>query len=110
VVAAAAQITDATMTLLQILQRADGLPSGVDGQGYVKHYDPSGNEGRGDLVLTRHRGQAKRYPSKAAAMDEWKRVSATHPTRPDGKPNRPLSAFSVAIVDEELDGFEFGGS
>jgi hypothetical protein len=95
--------------LIQIVGVASGEPSDADG-GYVKHYDPSGNEGRGDLVLTRHRGQAKRYPSKAAAMDEWKRVSATHPTRPDGKPNRPLSAFSVAIVDEELDGFEFGGS
>jgi hypothetical protein len=48
--------------LLQILERADGVPSDVDGQ-YVKSYTPDGNDGRGDLVLTRHRGQAKRYAS-----------------------------------------------
>lgn len=88
------------MTLLQILSRADGLPSGVDGQ-YVKSYTADGNEGRGDLVLTRHRGQAKRYPSKLAAMSEWKRVSSTHPTRDDGRPNRPLTAFTVTVIEDD---------
>jgi hypothetical protein len=52
-------------------------------------------------VLTRHRGQAKRYPSTAAAMSELRRVSATHPTRVDGKPNRPLSAFNVSIEEDD---------
>jgi hypothetical protein len=100
VVAAAAQIADPAMrAVIQIQGLANGEPSGADGQ-YVKSYTPDGNEGAGDLELTRHRGQAKRYASKAEAMDDWKRVSSTHPTRSDGRPNRPMSAFTVLIEDD----------
>jgi hypothetical protein len=100
VVAAPAPILDATMSaIIQILGLASGEPSEADGQ-YVKSYTPDGHEGAGDLVLTRHRGQAKHYASKGAAMEERKRVSATHPTRSDGRPNRPMSAFTVSIEDD----------
>lgn len=85
--------------ILQIIGLASGWPSGADGQ-YVKGYTPDGHDGQGDLVLTRHRGQARRYPSTQEAMAELRRVSATHPLRADGKPNRPLSAFSVSIEDD----------
>jgi hypothetical protein len=101
VVAAPAQIVDPAMRrIIQIIGLASGEPSEADGQ-YVRGYTPDGHDGRGDLVLTRHRGQAKRYPSTAAAMSELRRVSATHPTRVDGKPNRPLSAFNVSIEEDD---------
>ena len=79
---------------------AGGGGAGLRGQ-YVESYTPDGNEGRGDLVLTPHVQAAKRYPSAAAAMDEWRRVSTTHPTRSDGKPNRPMTAFTIKIEDPD---------
>jgi hypothetical protein len=75
---------------------AGGGGPGLEGQ-YVESYTPDGNEGRGRLVLTPHVQAAKRYTGHGAALAEWKRVSATHPTRPDGKPNRPMTAFTVRI-------------
>jgi hypothetical protein len=85
--------------VIQIVELvAGGGGPGLAGQ-YVDSYTPDGHEGRGDLVLTPHRQAAKRYPDAAAAWAEWKRVSATHPTRPDGKPNRPMTAFTIKIED-----------
>jgi hypothetical protein len=90
--------------VIQILGLADGGdPFDLAGS-YVKEYTPDGHEGRGDLVLTRHAGQAKRYASMAEATGELRRASTTHPTRADGKPNRPLSAFTVLM--EPLDAFD----
>jgi hypothetical protein len=40
----------------------------------------------------------------AEATGELRRASTTHPTRADGKPNRPLSAFTVLM--EPLDAFD----
>jgi hypothetical protein len=43
-------------------------------------------------------GKAKRFLSFAEAAEFWKTQSKTVPYRPDGKPNRPLTAFTVEIV------------
>jgi hypothetical protein len=77
-----------------------GLAIGGGPQGYVKEYTPDGHGGRGDLVITAKLEDAKRYDDAAAALREWKRTSRTHPVRPgDGKPNRPLTAFTVEIQE-----------
>lgn len=65
---------------------------------YVQSYTPDGNEGRGEVELTTYRSAAKQYADAAEAHQEWARVSRTHPTRSDGKPNRPLSAFTIEVV------------
>jgi hypothetical protein len=84
--------------VIQVLGLANGESMrGAEGQ-YLLSYTPDGNDGRGDLVLTPERDDAKRYAGAAEAMEDWKRVSATHPKRPDGKPNRPLSAFTISVV------------
>jgi hypothetical protein len=83
--------------VIRVLGLANGESMhGAEGQ-FLLTYTPDGHGGRGDLVLTRRRADAKRYPDAGAAMLEWKRVSSTHPKRPDGKPNRPLSAFTIAV-------------
>jgi hypothetical protein len=82
---------------IRIVHLATGQPSGADGQ-WVKSYTPDGHGGRGDLLLTENKHEAKVYANAAAAMEEWRRVSSTHPTRPDGKPNRPMTAFTVEII------------
>lgn len=67
---------------------------------YVKHYDPSGGNGNGDIQTTTNRAEAKEFADKGHAFEYWRAQSTTHPWRPDGKPNRPLTAFTVEIADE----------
>lgn len=70
---------------------------------YLAEYDPDINDPddsdiSGWVKGTFNPSRAKHYPDAAAAMAEWKRVSKTRPVRPDGQPNRPLSAFTIEIV------------
>ena len=84
--------------IIRIVGLATSETTSADGM-YVTEYTPDGNDGQGMLTLTPHRHAAKRYSSKADAMAQWMAVSRTHPTRPDGKPNRPMSAFSVEVTN-----------
>jgi hypothetical protein len=83
--------------LIRVLGDALGGDAGGDAGQYLKAYDPAAEDGRGLLVTTTDPAEAKRY-SAAEALAEWKRVSRVRPRRPDGKPNRPLSAFTIEIV------------
>ena len=65
---------------------------------YVRSFDPSAHDGRGDLEVTDDIDQALVYPSINEAMMAWRAVPANRPRRPDGKPNRPMTAFSVELV------------
>jgi hypothetical protein len=85
------------MSRLRIVHLATGQSSEADGM-WVKSYTPDGHDGRGHIELTENRHEAKVYPDALTAMSEWRSVSSTHPTRPDGKPNRPLTAFTVEII------------
>jgi hypothetical protein len=83
--------------VIEIVGLADGTPTIATGT-YVEDYTPDGNDGQGELLLTARPELAKLYDDPMDALAEWKRVSTTHPTRPDGKPNRPLTAFTVTVV------------
>lgn len=86
------------MSRLRIVHLANGQSSEADGL-WVKSYTPDGFGGRGEAVLTENKHEAKVYPNATAAMEDWRRVSSTHPIRPgDGKPNRPLTAFTVEVI------------
>lgn len=65
--------------------------------GYVESYDPDANGGAGDLVITDEEADAKRFAGVAEATECWRAQSRTLPLRPDGKPNRPMTAFTVEI-------------
>jgi len=90
--------------VIQILGLAEGAPpTGFDGQ-FLQEYDPDleglDDEGRPTLALLRTThdiDQARVFSSAREAMALWKQPSKRVPLRPDGKPNRPLSAFSVEI-------------
>jgi hypothetical protein len=69
--------------------------------GFVESYDPDFMNGRGLIVRTRNIDKAKKFENHVEAQQEWARISATNPTRPDGRPNRPMSAITVMIIDEE---------
>jgi hypothetical protein len=65
---------------------------------YVRKYDPAAHDGMGDVDLTLHMSEAKRFDSMQDALDYWRQQ---HGLRLDGKPNRPLTAFTVNVVPIE---------
>ena len=89
--------------VIRLIGLANGEPSLADGE-WVKEYNPSrdGTDPAGQaigclLVTTSDPAQARLY-GMAEVLDVWNRVDARNPTRPDGKPNRPLTAYTVEIT------------
>jgi hypothetical protein len=66
---------------------------------WLKKFDPNAHNGRGAIWMTKDRAEAKRFDSFAAVMECWKTQSTLVPVRPDGKPNRPLTAFTIQPVE-----------
>jgi hypothetical protein len=70
--------------------------------GYLKSFDPDARApGRpfptGSVAVTKDPDQAMRFASFAVAFETWRTQSTKVPKRPDGEPNRPLTAFSADI-------------
>ena len=83
---------------------AGGEPCPFAGQ-YVVEYDPErdgldphGRRMTAHVITSPRRADALEYPSTIAALEAWRRVSARAPVRPDGKPNRPLTAYTVEVL------------
>jgi len=62
---------------------------------YVEDYDLDYMGGMGQVKFTADPAQARSWPHAVAAFEAWRQVSPTMPTRPDGRPNRPLTAFTI---------------
>lgn len=62
---------------------------------WVLDCDVDARNGYGRIRFTQDRARAKRFPSVIEALDYWKRPSTVRPLRDDGKPNRPLTAYTV---------------
>lgn len=72
--------------------------SGPVGQ-YLESYDPELFDGRGAMRWTPDLDRAKKFASVEALLEEWKRSPKCHPIRStDGRPNRPLTAFTVSTM------------
>jgi hypothetical protein len=67
---------------------------------YLETCDFEAFNGRGYVTFTRDVNKAMKFADKTAAFAYWKTRSKTVPTRPDGKPNRPLTAYHVMIEEE----------
>ena len=59
-------------------------------------FDADGDGGRGKIAFTTDLAEAMRFDSLRALMACWKTQSTVIPLRPDGKPNRPLTAFTIS--------------
>jgi hypothetical protein len=69
-------------------------PELVNGE-YVKWYDPDACDGHGDVTFTSTFADAKTFATMADAMAYAMRSPASRPLRQDGKPNRPLTVFTL---------------
>lgn len=85
-------------TVILIVGSALGDPCREAGQ-YLQAY--SNYAGRGIITTTLDKARALRFADLAAALAFWKQTNETHPLRPDGKPNRPLTAFTVTFESIE---------
>lgn len=67
---------------------------------FVKSYDPNAHDGRGAVLFTSDKAEALRFSDIPAAMKFIQQVPKARPTRADGLPNRPLTAFTLTIIPE----------
>ena len=70
---------------------------GTEGM-FLQHYDPDiGKVGRGTVRWTPDPSDALMFATQEAAFDTYLLTSKKTPVRPDGKPNRPLTAYTITI-------------
>jgi hypothetical protein len=62
---------------------------------WLASYDLNAHDGFGEARATNDPAGALRFPDVAAVFAAWKEPSTVRPLRDDGKPNRPLSAFTI---------------
>lgn len=65
---------------------------------WLASFDPDGGaDGRGAWEFSIDPGKAMRFVDARTAMRVWRMRSKRRPLRPDGKPNRPLTAVTVLV-------------
>jgi len=84
--------------VIRILGLADGRPLPLDGH-YLRSCDVNAHGGRGAVDAVQDPAKARRFTDVVEAMEYWRRQSAVRPLRPDGLPNRPLTAYTIEVVD-----------
>lgn len=64
---------------------------------YLEWSDPNARRGFGDDRWTDDIAKAQKFESFEAAAACWNAQSTKRPFRDDGKPNKPLTAYSITI-------------
>lgn len=85
--------------LIRIIENAAGLACLEAGM-FVAEMDVDAFNGQGRLVAAADPANARRFATVRKALEYYKRPSTVRPWRPDGKPNRPLTAYTVEILRE----------
>lgn len=80
-----------------------GSPDSAVGQ-WLKSYDPDARDGYGEAHWTSIKSEAMVFVDNEAALRCYVQQSRTRPLREDGRPNKPLTAYSVGTdpVEEDL--------
>lgn len=85
--------------VVKIIGYADGSTSEHDGR-YLAWWDVAANNGFGSLGTVERPADAFHFRDARNALAAWRSIPSNHPRRlSDGKPNRPLTAFSVEVID-----------
>jgi hypothetical protein len=83
------------MKLIKCICLANGEPGPAEQ--FLSAYNPKTGESEWTWV----REKALTFPNAREAMRLWRSVLETDPVRWDGKANRPLTAFTVEVVDAD---------
>lgn len=84
---------------MAVVLRCLGFPTGGGPVGeYLATFDPEAGDGGGEATFTPEIAAALHFPDVAAAYRFYGTRPICRPTRPDGKPNRPLTAFTMEFV------------
>lgn len=68
---------------------------------YLKEYNPSAFDGYGDVVFTDRKQDALTFVSFTEAKIFVNQMPKNRPLREDGRPNRPISAFTLELICDE---------
>ena len=80
--------------------RAMGFANGVHCphlNEYLVSFDHEAHDGRGFGTFSPRLSRAMVFDTRVEAMQFWQKQSTTMPLRPDGEPNRPLTALSISV-------------
>lgn len=99
-------MTNATPTSDLYVIEIVGLNNAVtpfDGQ-YLVEYDPEqdgkdpwGRPMSAVIRTTKYPSLARKFQTQVAAWEYWRKTCKRDPKRADGKPNRPLTAFTITV-------------
>ena len=79
--------------VIKIVGTPIGIATEHDGE-YLAYYDVAAFNGRGEIRTHPDIQFAQKFSDVQAALDCWRQ---SYGMRPDGKPNRPLTAFTVSV-------------
>lgn len=85
--------------VIRIIGAADGRHTKHDGR-YLVGVDLDARGGRGTVTSSPEIRTAHRFEHAAEALEYWRRIAPRHQWRPDGEPNRPLTAYTVEVISE----------
>lgn len=89
-----------TVYLLKAIGFAQDVMCPHEGQ-YLETFDFEYENGLGQGTFTKDPSRAKQFPSFGDAFEFWRTQSKARELRPDGKPNRPMTALSITIEKYE---------
>jgi hypothetical protein len=78
-----------------LVSTADGRTEGLPVGQYLAAYDPEANDGHGAASWTADAHKAIMFATGQHATACYLAVPRNRPVRADGKPNRPLTMFTV---------------
>lgn len=91
--------------VIKLLERVDGKETEHTGR-YLVYANPDthaadGTYDGGTLITTEYPQHAQLFADAGAALEYWRTpvTCACHRLRSDGKPNRPLTAYTATIED-----------
>ena len=85
-------------TLMKVVGFAGGHPCPIAGQ-YLESFDHEAHDGLGFGTFVLNPTHAMRFKDLVEAAEFWKTVPLCRPMRPDGQPNRPLTATTVTFEE-----------
>jgi hypothetical protein len=87
-----------------VMQVHSGPTAVYDPPQYLKAYDldvNAPNYPTGVAELTPHKHEALSFMTAGDVLATWRAASTAVPTRPDGRPNRPLTVYSITPEPRE---------